>query len=139
MTVAPRRSSSAQSHVPLKPVWPVTRTRRPRQKPPSAMDVISTSLDGVWKIPLRRARDERGWFARTFDADAFAALGLVTSWPQHGEARNARAGTVRGLHFQRAPHGETKLIRCTRGAAVRRAGRRARRARRRSAAGKRSS
>ena len=51
-----------------------------------------------------------------FDRDAFAALGLVTSWPQHGEAWNARAGTLRGLHLQREPHGETKLIRCTHGA-----------------------
>jgi dTDP-4-dehydrorhamnose 3,5-epimerase len=80
------------------------------------MDVISTSLDGVWKIPLPRVRDERGWFARTFDAEVFAGLGLVTSWPQHGEAYNARAGTIRGLHLQREPHAETKLIRCTRGA-----------------------
>ncbi len=53
---------------------------------------------------------------RTYDAAAFAALGLVTSWPEHGEAYNARAGTVRGLHVVRAPHGEAKLIRCTRGA-----------------------
>jgi len=71
----------------------------------------------VLKIPLRRERDERGWFVRTFDAHAFAALGLVSVWAAHGEAHNARAGTVRGLHFQREPHGETKLIRCTRGAA----------------------
>jgi dTDP-4-dehydrorhamnose 3,5-epimerase len=80
------------------------------------MDVISTTLDGVWRIPLRRVHDERGWFVRTFDADAFAALGLTTSWPEHAESRNTHAGTVRGLHFQREPHGETKLIRCTRGA-----------------------
>jgi dTDP-4-dehydrorhamnose 3,5-epimerase len=80
------------------------------------MDVIATSLDGVWKIPLRRTRDERGWFVRTFDAAAFAALGLTTAWPEHGEAYNERAATLRGLHFQRGPHGETKLIRCTRGA-----------------------
>ena len=69
----------------------------------------------MWKIPLRRARDERGWFVRTFDAAAFAALGLATAWLEHGEAYNARAGTLRGLHFQREPHAETKLIRCTRG------------------------
>jgi dTDP-4-dehydrorhamnose 3,5-epimerase len=80
------------------------------------MDVISTSLDGLWKIPLQRVRDERGWFVRTFDAEAYAALGLETRWAEHGEAYNARAATLRGLHFQRAPHGETKLIRCTRGA-----------------------
>jgi dTDP-4-dehydrorhamnose 3,5-epimerase len=81
------------------------------------MDVISTSLDGVWKIPLRRAHDERGWFRRTFDAQAFRALGLVTEWAAEAEAFNARAGTLRGLHLQREPHAETKLIRCTHGAA----------------------
>jgi dTDP-4-dehydrorhamnose 3,5-epimerase len=81
------------------------------------MDVISTSLDGVWKVPLPRAHDERGWFVRAYDARAFAALGLVTDWASEGEAFNARAGTLRGLHLQREPHGETKLIRCTRGAA----------------------
>ena len=54
---------------------------------------------------------------RTFDAGAFAAQGLQTAWPQHGEALNLRAGTLRGLHFQRAPHAEIKVIRCTRGRA----------------------
>jgi len=80
------------------------------------MDVIATSLDGVWKLRQPRARDERGWYARTFDAAAFAALGLVTAWASGGDAFNAQAGTVRGLHFQTEPHGEVKLIRCTRGA-----------------------
>lgn len=115
-TRAPRRSSSAQSQEPLNPVWPVTRTRRPRQKPPSAMDVIPTSLDGLWKIALHAARDERGWFLRTFDAAVYAAAGLATGWPEQGEAYNRKAGTIRGLHFQRAPHAEAKVVRCTRGA-----------------------
>ena len=70
----------------------------------------------MWRIALDRASDERGSFVRTFDALRFAALGLATSWALAGEARNARAGTLRGLHYQREPHGETKLIRCTRGA-----------------------
>jgi len=70
----------------------------------------------VWRIRLAPAHDERGWFVRTYDASAFAAHGLVTAWPLHAEARNERAGTIRGLHLQRAPHAETKLIRCTRGA-----------------------
>ncbi len=79
------------------------------------MDAISTSLDGLFKIRLRRACDERGWFIRTFDAERFAELGFVTSWPQRGEAYNAVVGTLRGLHFQLEPHAEVKLIRCTRG------------------------
>jgi dTDP-4-dehydrorhamnose 3,5-epimerase len=80
------------------------------------MDVLSTSLDGVYRIALPRARDERGSFVRTFDAAAFAAHNLFAAWAEHGQAVNQRAGTVRGLHFQRPPHGEVKLIRCTRGA-----------------------
>ena len=53
---------------------------------------------------------------RTFDLDVFAAMGLATTWRQHGEAENRKAGTLRGLHLQREPHAEAKLIRCTRGA-----------------------
>ena len=68
------------------------------------------------KIRLERVRDERGWFVRTFDGAAFAAAGLATRWALAGEAVNALAGTLRGLHFQRSPHDEIKLIRCTRGA-----------------------
>ena len=49
--------------------------------------------------------------------DAFAAAGLCTAFPHHAEARNARAGTIRGLHWQSEPYGETKVIRCVRGAA----------------------
>jgi len=80
------------------------------------MDVIPTSLDGVYRIVLPRVRDQRGSFVRTFDAAAFAAHGLIATWAEHGQALNERAGTLRGLHFQRPPHGEVKLIRCTRGA-----------------------
>jgi dTDP-4-dehydrorhamnose 3,5-epimerase len=80
------------------------------------MEVIPTSLNGVHRIALARVRDERGSFVRTFDTAAFAARGLVTAWAEHGQAINVAAGTLRGLHFQRPPHGEVKLIRCTRGA-----------------------
>jgi len=60
--------------------------------------------------------DERGWFARTFDAEAFAAHGLEPAVVQCNVSYNARAGTLRGMHFQREPHGEDKLVRCQRGA-----------------------
>ena len=53
---------------------------------------------------------------RTLDVALLAAHGLETTWPEAGEAYNAKAGTLRGLHLQRPPHGEAKLIRCTRGA-----------------------
>src|ERR1700761_8877511 len=83
----------------------------------SQLDVRPTTLCGVYRIVFGRVRDERGSFVRTFDAAAFAERKLTPTWAEHGQAVNARAGTLRGLHLQREPHGEIKLIRCTRGAA----------------------
>ena len=60
--------------------------------------------------------DERGAFARRFCADEFRALGLETDLVQRSISFNARAGTLRGMHFQMPPHIETKTVRCTRGA-----------------------
>jgi dTDP-4-dehydrorhamnose 3,5-epimerase len=67
-------------------------------------------------VVLEPLGDERGWFARTFDAEAFAAHGLEPAVSQCNVSYNAQAGTLRGLHFQREPHGEDKLVRCQRGA-----------------------
>jgi dTDP-4-dehydrorhamnose 3,5-epimerase len=80
------------------------------------MEFIATTLSGLWKILTPRVADERGWFVRTLDLAVLASHGLETLWPEAGEAHNLRAGTLRGLHFQRPPHAEAKLIRCTRGA-----------------------
>ena len=60
--------------------------------------------------------DERGFFMRVFCAEAFRAEGLETAFVQHSVSFNHRRGTMRGLHFQFAPHAETKLVRCTSGA-----------------------
>jgi dTDP-4-dehydrorhamnose 3,5-epimerase len=75
-----------------------------------------TALAGVTRIDYERASDERGWFERVYDERPFAEHGLCTAFPQHGRAHNVRRGTLRGLHLQREPHGEAKLIRCVRGA-----------------------
>jgi dTDP-4-dehydrorhamnose 3,5-epimerase len=80
------------------------------------MHIKSTAIAGAWLIDGTRAGDERGWFVRVFDEDAYAQAGLCTAFPQHGEARNALRGTVRGLHYQHPPHDEIRVIRCTRGA-----------------------
>jgi dTDP-4-dehydrorhamnose 3,5-epimerase len=74
------------------------------------MIVHHTPLDGVYVVEQERIADDRGFFARTYDVEA---LGPVV---QMSTSFNARAGTLRGLHFQAAPHGEAKLVRCTRGA-----------------------
>ena len=73
------------------------------------------TLDGVFLIEIEKLADDRGYFARTFDCDAFAANGLATNFPQHSISQNGRRGTLRGLHFQRAPCAEIKIVRCVRG------------------------
>jgi dTDP-4-dehydrorhamnose 3,5-epimerase len=78
--------------------------------------LVETPLPGAYVVELELRRDERGWFARTFDAAAFAELGLDPAVVQCNASFNERAGTLRGMHFQAEPHGEPKLVRCTRGA-----------------------
>jgi dTDP-4-dehydrorhamnose 3,5-epimerase len=79
------------------------------------MKIRPTALAGVMVVSATVNTDTRGLFARTFDAAAFAAAGLPTAWPQCSTSWNARKGTLRGLHFQAAPHPDPKLVRCTRG------------------------
>lgn len=74
------------------------------------MRLVETPLDGVLVVLQERLADERGFFARTYDV---RQLGPVV---QMSTSFNAHAGTLRGLHLQRDPHGESKLVRCTRGA-----------------------
>ena len=75
-----------------------------------------TAIDGVVVIDPERHEDDRGFFARTFCVDEFVAHGLDPAVVQCNISYNARAGTVRGLHFQEPPVSETKLVRCTLGA-----------------------
>lgn len=80
------------------------------------MKFATTSLKDATLIDVARFGDERGYFTRTFCAETFAREGLVSVYPQSNHAANAKAGTLRGLHFQRAPHAEAKLVRCVKGA-----------------------
>jgi dTDP-4-dehydrorhamnose 3,5-epimerase len=75
-----------------------------------------TRLSGAFLVDLERREDSRGFFARTWCANEFADHGLTTEVVQANVSFNPRQGTLRGMHFQRAPHAETKLVRCTRGA-----------------------
>jgi dTDP-4-dehydrorhamnose 3,5-epimerase len=75
-----------------------------------------TPVAGVLVVEPERIEDERGFFARTFSSEEFADRGLDARVSQCSTSFNARAGTVRGLHYQSSPYGETKLVRCTRGA-----------------------
>jgi dTDP-4-dehydrorhamnose 3,5-epimerase len=80
------------------------------------MIFTESTLPGAFTIDMVRAQDERGFFARSFSAEEFAAHGLPTEMPQSSVSYNERKGTLRGLHYQAPPHGEDKLVRCTAGA-----------------------
>lgn len=73
------------------------------------------SIAGVHLIDLDRMEDERGFFARAWSASEFAAMGLATSYPDVNFSLSTRRGTIRGLHYQKAPHEEAKFVRCVRG------------------------
>jgi dTDP-4-dehydrorhamnose 3,5-epimerase len=76
----------------------------------------TTGLDGAWLVHIEPRQDSRGFFARTFCVNEFGAHGLETDFPQHSISRSFNKGTVRGMHFQRDPHAEVKLVRCLSGA-----------------------
>lgn len=80
------------------------------------MIFTETPLQGAFVIDLERRGDERGYFARTFCATEFEEAGLVTRFVQANTSLSAEPGTLRGLHYQRAPAEETKLMRCIAGA-----------------------
>jgi dTDP-4-dehydrorhamnose 3,5-epimerase len=74
-----------------------------------------TGIADVWVVEPERHEDERGFFARTWDANEFAQQGLNGRLVQCSVSYNAARGTLRGLHYQEAPHEEAKLVRCTSG------------------------
>jgi dTDP-4-dehydrorhamnose 3,5-epimerase len=80
------------------------------------MRFAATSIPGVLLVDDEFQRDHRGYFARTFDDEAFATAGVPFTTRQCSTSFNERVGTLRGLHFQLPPAAETKLVRCTRGA-----------------------
>ena len=75
-----------------------------------------TALDGVWLIESERISDERGFFARTWCCREFEERGLNPKLAQCNVSFNHLKGTLRGMHWQRDPFGECKLVRCTQGA-----------------------
>lgn len=80
------------------------------------MIFLPTGIAGAWVIEPERLEDERGFFARTWDADELAERGLNGRLSQCSISYNHVRGTLRGLHYQAAPYEEAKLVRCTSGA-----------------------
>lgn len=80
------------------------------------MHFAALPLAGAFTVSQERHHDPRGWFTRTFCRDEFVAHGLIGDFAQCSASFTTRRGTLRGMHLQRPPHAETKLVRCTRGA-----------------------
>lgn len=80
------------------------------------MHFSETSLPGAFVIELERFEDERGFFARTWCRREFERHGLTPRMVQANVSFSKEHGTLRGMHYQTAPHEEAKLVRCTRGA-----------------------
>jgi dTDP-4-dehydrorhamnose 3,5-epimerase len=74
-----------------------------------------TKLQGVFIVELQRIEDERGFFGRFFCRKEFSEQGLNPDVAQCSISFNRETGTLRGMHYQSAPHAEVKLVRCTRG------------------------
>lgn len=80
------------------------------------MIFVETKLKGAYIVKLKKHEDNRGFFARGWDQTILEQQGLIGTVTQQNIAFSKTKGTVRGLHYQKAPHQETKIIRCTRGA-----------------------
>jgi dTDP-4-dehydrorhamnose 3,5-epimerase len=79
------------------------------------MQFTETEIRGAFILDAEQIADERGFFARSWARDEFEAHGLNPHLAQCNLSYNHRKGTVRGMHWQAAPHAETKLVRCTQG------------------------
>lgn len=80
------------------------------------MKFASTPLRGAVIVDLDRIEDDRGFFARSFCEQEFAAQGIDSRFVQCNVSYNRSVGTLRGMHYQAEPNGEAKLVRCTAGA-----------------------
>ena len=80
------------------------------------MEIRALKLSGTCEIGLVPQHDDRGYFMRTYDRELFAGMGLATSWAQESQSLSLRSGTIRGLHFQRPPYAESKLVQVVAGA-----------------------
>ena len=82
----------------------------------STLKFHAVPIEGAWLIDSEPIEDERGFFARTFCQEEFSRRGLNAEVSQCSRSFNRVKGTLRGMHIQRAPHAEAKLIRCNQGA-----------------------
>ena len=79
------------------------------------MKLSETPITGAWLLEIEPVADERGFFARSLCVDTLAAHGLEGRMQQQSVSFNHRRGTLRGMHYQRSPYEEIKLVRVTQG------------------------
>lgn len=79
------------------------------------MGGVETSVSNVLLISPQRHGDSRGWFSETFKLPRLKQLGITCEFPQDNQSWSRTKGTIRGLHFQRPPSAQAKLIACVRG------------------------
>jgi dTDP-4-dehydrorhamnose 3,5-epimerase len=79
------------------------------------MNLVETAIPDVKLLTPRRFADSRGFFSETWSARRLAEAGIVADFVQDNHSYSAAAGTVRGLHYQRPPHAQGKLVRVARG------------------------
>lgn len=79
------------------------------------MKLIETFISGLYVIEPSPFVDHRGFFARSYCKNEFSAIGFQKEFVQFNHSFNLLKGTVRGMHFQRPPHAETKYVRCVQG------------------------
>jgi dTDP-4-dehydrorhamnose 3,5-epimerase len=82
------------------------------------MEIKERKLKGIFEIVLKSHEDSRGFFMRTFDEAIFKKNRIERKWVQENHSRSENKGIIRGLHFQKSPFTETKLVRCIRGAVL---------------------
>ena len=82
------------------------------------MNRIETALPGVVIVEPKVFGDHRGYFMETYSTKAFADIGIDTVFVQDNQSFSAQKGTLRGIHFQNAPHAQAKLVRVTKGAVM---------------------
>lgn len=82
------------------------------------MKKIETPIDGVYIIESDCFGDNRGWFMETYNEAKFKDMGIETVFVQDNMSYSAQKGTLRGMHYQRAPYSQAKLVRCTNGKVI---------------------
>lgn len=78
--------------------------------------ITPLAIPEVLLITPKRHGDARGWFSETWSRKTFSELGVAADFVQDNQAFSSRKGTIRGLHFQQAPHAQAKLVRALKGA-----------------------